>query len=332
MNTRRWIQAFRGAGTAVLLAAAIGAPAQTAPAQTAPTQDVGRWLIGFAAGGGTDTIARVLLDPMSRRLGTPLIIENRPGANGLLAMEELRKSKPDGRTLLLSGTGTLVMQPHIEKVPFDIQKDIAYVGMVSRYPLVAVTPATTRAKTLSEFVSLAKQQPGKLAYSSSGTGAADHFAGEMLKQETSIDMVHVPYKSAAAALPDLLEGRLAFHLMNIQVALPMIQAGRLTALAVTGRERAAELPQVPTVAEAGFPRLDITPWIVLIAPAGMAPEKLRTIHAALNESLADPAVRKRLGELGHEPVVMNAADARSYVMSESDRYRRIALNAGIKPQ
>jgi tripartite-type tricarboxylate transporter receptor subunit TctC len=154
----------------------------------------------------------------------------------------------------------------------------------------------------------------------------------MLKQETNIDLVHVPYKSAAAALPDLIEGRLAFHLMNIQVALPMIQSGKLVALAVTGNTRVAELPLVPTVAEAGFPRLDITPWIVLIGPAGIPAERVRAINTALNESLADPAVRKRLGELGHEPIAMSAADTRNYVANESDRFRRIALKAGMKSE
>lgn len=307
-----------------------GVHAQT-PAPTA-SPEVMRWLIGFAAGGGTDSIARVLLDPMSRRLGMPIVIENRPGANGLLAMEELRKSRPDGRTLLVSGTGTLVMLPHIQKVPFDLQRDVEYIGMVSRYPLVAVTPATTQVKTLAAFVAYAKSRPGKLAYSSSGIGAADHFAGELLKQETGIDMVHAPYKSAAAALPDLLEGRVAFHLMNIQVALPMIQSGRLVALAVTGTTRAAELPQVPTVGEAGFPRVGIAPWIALIGPAGLPPERVQAVNAALNETLADPAIRKRLTNLGHETMAASAQETRAHIEAESERYRRVATAANIKAE
>lgn len=300
-----------------------------APAATA---DVMRWLIGFGAGGGTDSIARVLLEPMSRRLGHPIVIENRPGANGLLAMEELRKSRADGRTLLMSGTGTLVMLPHIQKVPFDLNKDIGYVGMVSRYPLVAVTPAATQAKSLAEFVSYAKKLPGKLAYSSSGIGAADHFAGELLKQETGIDMVHAPYKSAAAALPDLLEGRLAFHLMNIQVAMPMIQSGKLVALAVTGGTRAPELPQIPTVAEAGFPKVAIAPWIALIGPAGLPADRVRAVNMALNETLADVTIRKRLTELGHETMITSPQEAGAHIEAESARYRRVALAANIKAE
>jgi len=314
---------------AVPLATAFAGAAAQAPA---PATDVMRWLIGFAAGGGTDSIARVLLEPMSRKLGVPIVIENRPGANGLLAMEELRKSRPDGKTLLMSGTGTLVMLPHIQKVPFDLQKDVGHVGMVSRYPLVAVTPASTQARTLPEFIAYARRQPGKLAYSSSGIGAADHFAGELLKQETGIDMVHAPYKSAAAALPDLLEGRLAFHLMNIQVALPMIQSGRLVALAVTGGTRAPELPQVPTVGESGFPRVAIAPWITLIGPAGMPADRVRAVNAALNETLADPAIRKRLTELGHETMAASPQEAAAHIEAESARYRRVAQAANIKAE
>lgn len=307
------------------------APAPGA-APAASSAEAMRWLIGFAAGGGTDSIGRLLLEPMSRRLGMPIVIENRPGANGLLAMEELRKSRPDGRTLLLSGTGTLVMLPHIQKVPFDLQKDVGHIGMVSRYPLVAVTPASVPARTLAAFVAYARANPGKLGYSSSGIGAADHFAGELLKQETGIDMVHAPYKSAAAALPDLLEGRLAFHLMNIQVALPMIQSGRLVALAVTGSSRAPELPQVPTVSEAGFPKVGIAPWISLIGPAGLNPDRVRVINAALNDTLGDPAIRKRLTELGHEPMPATPLEARSHIEAESERFRRVAAAAGIKAE
>ena len=315
------------------LGLAVAAPAARAqaPASAAPA-DVVRWLIGFAAGGGTDAIARVLIEPMSRRLGVPIVIENRPGANGLLAMEELRRSRPDGRTLLVSGTGTLVMLPHIQKVPFDLHRDVTALGMVSRYPLVAVTPAATQVQTLAAFVAYAKSRPGRLAYSSSGIGAADHFAGELLKQETGIDLVHTPYKSAAAALPDLLEGRVVFHLMNIQVALPMIQSGRLVALAVTGPARAPELPQVPTVAEAGFARVGIAPWIALIGPAGLASERVRAVNAALNETLADPLIRKRLSELGHDTLAGSPQDARQHIEAESERFRRVAASAGIRAE
>lgn len=319
----------RRAVTAAVAACAVYGLSLPAAAQT--RQDTTRWLVGFAAGGGTDVIARLLAEPMARRLGGTIVVDNRPGANGLLAMDELRRARPDGRTLLVSGTGTLVMLPHIQAVSFEL-KDFAVAGLVSRYPLVAVVPAATPARSLQEFVAFAKSMPGKLSYSSSGIGAADHFAGELFKQETGIDLVHVPFKSAAAALPDLLEGRTSLHLINIQVALPMIRAGRLVPLAVTGAARVPELPQVPTVAEAGFPTLAIAPWIALIGPAGLPADAVHRVNAALNQSLAEPAVRKRLAELGHEAIQSTPAEAQAHIQAESDRYRRVARAANIKAQ
>lgn len=301
-------------------------------AQTAQTGgDSIRLLVGFAAGGGTDLVARMIAEPLARKLNTTIVVDNKPGAGGVLAMEELKRSRPDGRTLLLSSTGTLVMLPHIQRVPFDV-KDFSYIGTITQFPLVIVIPSTLGPKTLSEFVQYARNTPGKLSYSSAGIGTGNHFAAEVLKKETSIDIVHVPYKSDGAALPDLLEGRIAVHVININVALQHIRAGKLVALAVTGPARSPELPNVPTVAEAGYPTVEQAPWTALIGPSGMKPELIARIGTALNEVLGDAELRRRVAALGQEVVTRNPANAREFVMRESQRYRAVAESAKMSSE
>ncbi len=299
----------------------------SAQAQAPASGDGIRLLVGFAAGGGTDVAARLVAEPLSKKLGLPVVVENRPGAGGVLAMSELKRAAPDGRTLLVSSTGTLVMLPHLQKVPFDIDKDVGYVGMIVQYPLVIVVPVGLGPKTLREFVDYARQHPGRLSYSSAGIGTGNHFAAEVLKKETGVDLTHVPYKSDGAALPDLMEGRIAMHVINIQVALQHIRSGKLVALAVTGPRRAPDLPGVPTVAEAGYPAVEQAPWTALIGPAGMSPELTERLSSALGDVLADPELRKRFAGLGQEVSPRSPADTRSFIASENARYKAIAAAA-----
>jgi len=288
-----------------------------------------RMLVGFGAGGGTDTVARIVAEPLSRKLNAPIVVENKPGAGGVLAMEELKRSRPDGQTLLMSSTGTLVMLPHIQRVPFDISKDITGIGTVVQYPLVIVVPASLGVKSLNEFIDRVKREPGKLSYASAGNGTGNHFAAEVLKKETGIDLVHVPYKSDGAAMPDLLAGRTAMDVLNIQIALPHIRSGSLVALAVTGPAQVPDLPGVPTVAQAGYPNVQQSPWSALIGPAGMAPEKVTQLNTALNEVLATPAVRKRFADLGQDVFASTPAQTREHIDRESARYRTVAAQAHI---
>ncbi|HEY4069578.1 MAG TPA: tripartite tricarboxylate transporter substrate binding protein [Burkholderiaceae bacterium] len=312
----------------VALVVALAAPLAVAPAALAqPGGEPIHLLVGFAAGGGTDLVARIVAEPLGKRLGTGIVVDNRPGAGGVVAMEELRRSRPDGRTLLFSATGTLVMLPHIQRVPFDIEKDFSYIGTVTQYPLVIVVPASLGPKTLAEFVAYAKKNPGKLSYSSAGIGTGNHFSGEVFKKETGVDLTHVPYKSDGAALPDLLEGRIAMHMMNINLVMPHIRTGKLIALAVTGPVRAPDLPNVPTVAEAGFPTVEQAPWTALLGPASMKPELVARIASALTDTLADPEVKRRIGALGQDVVIHDPAETRRFVARESQRYKAIAESA-----
>ncbi len=306
----------------------LGAPAMgqaNAPLSHGPI----RLLVGFGAGGGTDTVARIIAEPLARRLNASIIVENRPGANGVLAMEALRNSEPDGRTLLVSATGTLVMQPHLTRVPFDIHQDITSIGMMVQYPLVIVTSATNGLKTLREFVQYVRERPGQLSYSSAGIGSGNHFAGEMLKHEAGIDLVHVPYKGDAPALPDLMEGRIAMHVLNIQVAMKHIESGKLTALALTGSARLPELPHVPTVAEAGYPDLEMMPWTALIGPAGLPEGFVTRVNDALNEVLSDPSIRKRFSDLGQQVAIRSPNETKQHIERENERYEAVARQAGM---
>lgn len=297
-----------------------------------PTGEPIRLLVGFAAGGGTDVIARLIAEPLGRTLGTNILVDNKPGAGGVLAMEELKRSRPDGRTLLLSSTGTLVMLPHIQRVPFDITKDFSYLGTITQFPLVIVVPSSLGPKTLAEFVAHVKMNPGKLSYSSAGIGTGNHFAGEVLKKETGVDLTHVPYKSDGAALPDLLEGRIAMHMMNINLVMPYIRAGKLIALAVTGPTRATDLPNVPTVAESGYPAVEQAPWTALLGPASMKPELVEQIATALGEVLADPDLKRRIGVLGQDIVIHSPIETRRFVARESQRYKAIAESAKMSTE
>ncbi|NUZ06092.1 Bug family tripartite tricarboxylate transporter substrate binding protein [Piscinibacter koreensis] len=304
--------------------------APNAHAQNSAAGEPTRLIVGFAAGGGTDVAARLVAEPLAKKLGTTIVVDNKPGGGGVLAMTELKKSAPDGRTLLMSSTGTLVMLPHLQKVPFDIQKDITYLGTVVQYPLVIVVPPQLGVRTLRDFVAYSKRNPGKLAYSSAGIGTGNHFAAEVLKKETGIDIAHVPYKSDGAALPDLMEGRVQMHVINIQVALQHIKSGKLVALAVTGASRLPDLPDVPTVAEAGYPAVEQAPWTAVIGPAGIPPDTAARISAALAEVLADPELRKKFAALGQDVAPRNPAETRTFVGREYERYKAVAAAANMK--
>jgi len=291
-----------------------------------------RLLVGFAAGGGTDVVARLVAKPLGERLGVPVVVENKSGGGGVLAMEELKRSKPDGRTLLMSSTGTLVMLPHIQRVPFDPFADVTYIGTVVQYPLVVVTPPLPGVKTMKDFVAYVKARPGQLSYSSAGVGTGNHFAAEVLKQETGIDLAHVPFRGDGAALPDLMSGRVTMHVINIQVALQHIRTGKLVALAVTGPRRTNELPDVPTVAEAGFPSVEQAPWTALIGPAGLPAATVERLAAALDQVLADPELRRKFADLGQDVVTRRPEEARRFVLSESERYKAVAAAAKMSAQ
>jgi tripartite-type tricarboxylate transporter receptor subunit TctC len=309
---------------AALLAA--GAHAQ----QNFPSRPI-TLLVGFAAGGATDTAARIIAKKLSENMGQTVIVDNRAGAGGNIAHQQVATAAPDGYTILLGSVGPLAVAPHLVKdLPYDPQKDIAPLTMGVVFPNVLVVNPSVPAKTLKEFVALAKAKPGTIEYGSTGVGSASNLAGELLKQRAGIDIVHVPYKGGGAAMPDILGGRIASYWSPPSTALPHIQAGKLRPLAVTGVARSPTLPDVPTVAESGYPGFEATNWYAFVAPGKTPPEILDRWNRELVKVLNSPDVREKLLEHGLEPFPGTREELAAYIRKETDTWGKVIKAANIK--
>lgn len=261
-----------------------------------------RLVVGFAPGGASDIVARLLEPEVGKRLGQPLVIDNKPGANGGIANEIVARAEADGHTLLLGNPGPLVLNPFLYKsVSVDPAKAFVPVTQLTESPLVVVVPANSPLKTLQDLIHKAKKAPGTVTYGSAGNGSSMHVAGATLQVAIGAPMVHVPYKGSGPALNDLLAGVFDFMPDSRSTTMPFIRDGRLRPLAVTGAKRVPDLPQVPTVAEAGVPGFDVTTWLGVVAPAGTPPAVIRRLHEAFTEALRSPAVQQRFAELATHP-------------------------------
>jgi tripartite-type tricarboxylate transporter receptor subunit TctC len=309
---------------AALLAA--GAQAQ----QNFPSRPI-TLLVGFAAGGATDTAARIIAKKLSENLGQSVVVDNRAGAGGNIAHQQVATAAPDGYTILLGSVGPLAVAPHLVKdLPYDPQKDIAPLTMGVVFPNVLVVNPSVPAKTFQEFVALAKAKPGTLEYGSTGVGSASNLAGELLKQRAGIDLIHVPYKGGGAAMPDILGGRIASYWSPPSTALPHINTGKLRPLAVTGLARSPTLPDVPTVAESGYPGFEATNWYAFVAPGKTPPEILERWNRELVKVLNSPDVRDKLLEHGLEPQPGTREALAAYIRKETDTWGKVIKAANIK--
>src|SRR5262249_11943673 len=267
-----------------VLAAFAASIALSAFAQSYPSKPI-RLIVPFAAGGGNDNIARLVGKHLNESLGQPLVIDNRPGAGGVLGAELAAKSAPDGYTLFLGGVGSHAVNPNlIEKLPYDPIRDFAPVILLAQAPLILVVHPSVPARTFAEFVAYARKNPGKLNFASNGNGSSAQLAAVMFDSMAGAGMVHVPYKGLAPALTDLLSGQVQLMFSSVVAILPHIKAGKLRALAVTGEKRLASLPDVPTVAESGFPGFEASSWYGILAPARTSPE----IGTRLNTEFRQP--------------------------------------------
>ena len=310
---------------AVLLAA----PAVQAQ-QNFPSRPI-TLLVGFAAGGATDTAARIIAKKLSENLGQSVVVDNRAGAGGNIAHQQIATAAPDGYTILLGSVGPLAVAPHLVKdLPYDPQKDIAPLTMGVVFPNVLVVNPGVPARTLQEFVALARAKPGSLEYGSTGVGSAANLAGELLKQRARIDLTHVPYKGGGAAMPDILGGRIASYWSPPSTALPHIQSGKLRPLAVSGITRSPTLPDVPTVAESGYPGFEATNWYAFVAPGKTPPEILERWNRELVKVLNTPAVRELLLEHGLEPRPGTREELAAYIRKETDTWGKVIKAANIK--
>lgn len=321
-RTRRTLLA---AGAATLAAAV--AP-RGARAQVWPSRPI-RILNGFPAGGPSDVLARIVAERLQETLGQPVVVENRPGATGSIASQAVAQAAPDGHTLVVVPSSTHSVSPNITRVPWDPQKDFTPIAMIGNVTTVlAVTPSLP-ARTVAEFVAHAKANPGRLNYGTPGRGSNLHLGMEMLKQMAGIDVVHVPYKGVTPAQTDLMSGQIQVMLDNIVSVLPHMQAGRIRVLAVCSPKRSAALPDVPSVAESGYPGFQVNAWAALLGPAGLPREVVERLHAETMRAVGREDVRARFATLGVEPMPMSPAEAGEFMRLERERWAKVIRDANL---
>jgi len=314
----------------LLAAAAALAFAASAAAQSDfPTRTV-TMLVGFAPGGATDTAARIIAKKMAENIGQSVVVENKPGAGGNIAHQFVANAAPDGYTILLGSVGPLSVAPHIMKnLPYDPLKDIAPLTMAVTFPNVLVVHAGVPAKSLAEYIALAKQKPGGLDYASTGVGSASHLAGELFNQKAGVNIVHIPYKGGGPAMTDLLGGRVGAYYSTPSTAGPHIASGKLRALATTGLKRSPFMPEVPTIAESGFPGFEASNWYAFVTSAKVPAPILDKLNAELVKALNDASVKEQLAKHFLEPAPGTRDELAKYIRSEYDTWGRVVKAAGI---
>lgn len=290
-------------------------------------------VVPFPAGGSTDAIARVAAEHMSKLLGQSVVIDNRGGAGGAIAAEAVAKAPADGYTLFLATTGTMAINPYIyKKLKYDPIKDFAPVGTIVSSANVLVVHPSVKANSVKELIALAKANPGKLTYGSSGIGSSSHLSGALLAKMTGVDMLHVPYKGSGPALADFLSGRVDMMLDTTSTYVPYVKAGKVRALAVTSTERSPLYPDTPTMADAGVPGYDVTIWFGIVAPAGTPKPVIDKLSAALTTVLTIPAAQDSLGALGTSPMRKSPAEFAEFIRKENEHWKEVVTVAGASDQ
>ena len=300
--------------------------------QNFPTHPV-TLTVGFAPGGGTDTASRIVAKKLTENIGQSVIVENRAGAGGNIAAQQIATAPPDGYTIHLTSVGPMTVAPAMVKnLPYDPKKDIAPITMGMVFPNVFVIHPGVPARTLPEFVALAKAKPGQLNYGSSGIGGAGHLSGELFKQRAGIEMTHVPYKGGGPAMTDLLGGRIAMYPSVPSTAQPHIDAGKLIAIATTGAKRTSLMPNVPTVAEQGYPGFEAVNWYAFVAPGKTPKEIIDYWNRELVKALNDPSVKSGLAKQGLEPQPGTPQELARYIDTETEKWGKVVRAADIKPE
>ena len=314
----------------MLIACAAMTAMSPAIAQGYPAKPV-RLVIGFPPGGPADIFGRVLAQGLSASLGQSVIVENRPGAGGVTGVDAVAKAAPDGYTLAMNSFSSVAMAPFsLTNIPYDPARDLALITTVVRVPEVLVVHPSLPANTFAELVAYAKAHPGKVNFGSAGSGSITHLAGELLKAEAKVDMVHVPYKGAAPAVNDLLGAQVQMGIFDVPVVLPHVRAGKLRALAVTSAKRAASLPDVPTTSEAGYPKVNSDNWYGLVAPAATPPEILKRIHAAAMAALQSPAVIDQFARVSGTAAPSTPEEYSTFLAAEQAKWGAIIRAIGFR--
>ena len=300
-----------------------------AAAQDYPARPL-RMILGFAPGGSTDLVARVLAQKMAATWNQQVVVDNRPGANGMIGADLVAKATPDGHTLLLSSIGPMAINASLYKMPYDIVKDFApvtYTGNVTNLLVVHPSVAATNVK---ELIALAKAQPGKLTFGSSGTGGAPHMAVELFKMLAKVDVVHVPYKGGGPAMADLVGGQISGSFASMPSSIPFVRNGKLRALAVTAPKRSPAAPEVPTVSEAGIPGFSVLDWQGMFTTAKTPAPVVNKLNAEIKRALALPDVIEKLATTGVEIQTTSPEEWGHFVQSEIEKWAKVVKTAGIK--
>ncbi|HEX2828906.1 MAG TPA: tripartite tricarboxylate transporter substrate binding protein [Burkholderiales bacterium] len=314
---------------AAAAAAAVVSPAFGASGEWTPSKPV-RMIVGFPPGGATDLVARQIAPKMGQGLGRQVIVDNRPGANGVISNELIMRADPDGHTIGFGHIGTLVISPAIQKVPYNVYKDLAPVGMVvSLQNIIVVTPSLP-AKTVKEYVALAKSKPGSMLFGSSGNGSPGHLAAVLLETMSGANLTHVPYKGGGPMITDLVGGQIPSAFAVISTGLPHVRSGKVRALAVTGEKRAAAAPTVPTVAESGYKGYAATNWYGMLAPAATPANIIERLNHEMNAALRSPEIVNSLRDSGIDAAPSTPADFFKFVQTEEKKWAPIIKKSNIK--
>jgi tripartite-type tricarboxylate transporter receptor subunit TctC len=310
---------------------AVSASAQSQSAQRYPSKPV-RFLVGFAPGGFTDVMARAIAGKLIETWRQQVVVDNRPGASTTIATDLAAKAAPDGYTLLMM-TDNFVTNPSLlKKLPYDSEKDFAPVTLAALAPFLPVVHPTVPARSVTELVAVAKSRPDKLNYGSGGIGAPGHLSGELFNTLAGVRMTHVPYKGAAPALVDLVAGQIQVYFGNLPVTIPHAHAGRVRALAVTSAKRSAIAPELPTVAEAGVPGFELTPWYGVLTRAGTSEIVLSKLNRDIVAVLKERAMHEHITKLGGEPSPMTRAQFANFLKSESVKWGKLVRDSGARPE
>jgi tripartite-type tricarboxylate transporter receptor subunit TctC len=321
-NNRTTRRAVLFVGTAIIAAPAVRA-------QNFPSKPI-KIVVPYSPGGGADTTARLIAPKLQEALGETVVIDNRPGAGGMIGDEVVAKSPADGYTLLMGAFAHAVNPSLQARMPFKTPDDFAPISLLVTVPELLVITPSHPAKSVADLVAMAKAQPGKLFYASSGNGSAQHLAAELFKLRTGTDIGHIPYKGGGPAVADVAAGHVPFYFGNMTAALPQAQAGRVRALAVTSAERSPAAPDVPTIGEAGVKNCEISEWNAILVPAGTPPEVQARLQAELARIMRMPDIRKKFADLGAEAIGSSQQELAAFLKAEMAKWAEVVKAADIK--
>ena len=327
VQTRGCVRAARSVAVACMLAAV----APLASAQAYPVKPV-RMIVPFVPGGNTDIIGRVFAPKMSELLGQQIVVENRGGAGGVIGTEAVARAAPDGYIILMVSAGHTINPAMVKKLPYDSVRDFAPISMIADVPTAFVVHPSLPAKTVKEFIAIARVRPGEINYSTAGRGTVGHLAAELLSSMAKIRLVHIPYKGTGQAMVDLVAGHIQMQFPSMPAAIQQVRTGRLRMIAQTGMQRSAAAPDVPTMEESGLPGFVVSSGFGLFAPAGTPRPIIDRIHSALVKALNDPAVKENLAKQGAEIVASTPEDYDRFNRAEIAKWLKVAAEAGITPE